>query len=46
MCDITAPHDKSPEPTPLALSVLLSRFTPRVGGGSAFCVRLLSTFRM
>src|ERR1022692_3105580 len=26
---------------PLALSVPLSRFTPRVGGGSAFFVRLL-----
>jgi hypothetical protein len=28
---------------PLALSVPLSRFTPRVGGGSAFFVRPLPT---
>jgi len=31
------PPNKSPEP--LALSVPLSRFTSRVGGGSAFYVR-------
>jgi len=31
------PPNKSPEP--LALAVPLSRFTPRVGGGSAFYVR-------
>jgi len=31
--------NKSPEPTALALAVPLSRFTPRVGGGSAFFVR-------
>jgi hypothetical protein len=30
---------------PLALSVPLSRFTPRVGGGSAFFVRLLRTMK-
>ena len=29
---------------PLALAVPLSRFTPRVGGGSAFYVRLLHTY--
>jgi len=33
--------NKSPEP-PLALSVPLSRFTSRVGGGSAFFVRRLT----
>jgi len=32
--DMTAFSWKSPEP--LALAVPLSRFTPRVGGGSAF----------
>src|SRR5450759_570090 len=32
-------------PPPLALSVPLSRFTSRVGGGSAFCVRRLHTMR-
>ena len=31
---------------PLARSVPLSRFTSRVGGGSAFYVRLLDTFAM
>jgi hypothetical protein len=31
--------NKSPEPTALALSVPLSRFTPQVGGGSAFFVK-------
>jgi hypothetical protein len=30
---------------PLALAVPLSRFTPRVGGGSAFFVRPRDTFR-
>jgi hypothetical protein len=30
----------------LALSVPLSRFTPRVGGGSAFFVRLLERMRI
>jgi len=32
--------NKSPEPTAVGASVPLSRFTPRVGGGSAFYVRL------
>ena len=31
--------NKSPEPTAVGAAVPLSRFTPRVGGGSAFFVR-------
>jgi hypothetical protein len=36
--------NKSPEPTPLALAVPLSRFTSRVGGGSALVVRRLRVY--
>ena len=35
--------NKSPEPTAVGRSVPLSRATPRVGGGSAFFVRLPDT---
>ena len=36
---MTPPPNKSPEPTAVGACRSLSRFTPRVGGGSAFFVR-------